>query len=205
MNKLKTKLYIDYDCVLVNFMDAYINYMNSKYNLHIENEDITTYDYMRMHYSLGKNFWEIGTEYDKAQPFPGAIEFFNSIVELFDYVTIVTTTRVDLVQIKENHIWTYFDNNYQIKHVSSGVEKYIHTFDGIFIDDFILSVLNHSYVNKSPGIIFNYEEKYHHANVKLNNKSLAEDIYKIKADNLYYATNYMQLYQLLRELINENI
>lgn len=200
-------IYLDYDSTLVDFNSAWVKFIQNNINESFLLSNIETYD-QRVHndddmHKLARRFWKIKDQYDTVKPFDGALNFVDLLQKSGHIVNICTSTSNGTHDFKTNHI---LDNFYgilkhtDIIHVSNTCLKWQYTRDGILIDDFILPVLNHVFSNRLPGIVFNYSEMHPHANVTLNDKSFADNVYKIDSTNLYYSTNYDQLFDMIKYL-----
>lgn len=152
------KVYLDYDCVLVDFYKAWCKWINEQLILKGSTlfparvEDITFWEYLPTRYGDWVNeFWRSPGAYDNhVLPFPGAYEFVDELKKENE-VTVVTYSHAEMQDEKERHIIKHFDLP-----VIHAQYKHLHTKDGVLVDDYRVNIIDHVANNQMPGVLFSY-------------------------------------------------
>ena len=161
------KIFIDYDTTLINLIDPWIKWINEKYQVSLQTDDINRWYYLGDVFGAEANdFWKSEkynhyTDRDIYKPYSGAVDFFHTVQNIFgqDNVYIISSSRDHHVAEKIEHAKYYFDikpsNFIPVKN-----KKYALTKNGILIDDYPLHVMEHIHYNNHAGIVFNYENRF---------------------------------------------
>lgn len=161
MNKSDIRLSVDFDSVLVDFMEPWFDWLIHKRitNFKFNASHALSYDWLCKQFGpvVYDYFREDPFEtYTKVQMFPGAKEFLNWCFDNFEHVEIVTHSDQDTTaQAKLDYVKTYFDTK-SIKFFSKMDEKFKHTSDSILIDDYPLHCVKHIVHNDRPAILFDW-------------------------------------------------
>ncbi len=166
------KAYIDLDNTLVNTVDSWIEFINSKENINLTLEDIHTYPWLSMKFKdengkgIYDHYWESGDEYciydGKIKPHTGSQEFIDELKSMFgkENVHIVTMALDGIERFKNKFIKHYFKidpENIHYYHNKYDVTKKLGS--GILLDDY--QKHTRSFVtNGSPSILFTNNGKY---------------------------------------------
>lgn len=189
------KIYIDLDSVLANIDSVWCNWMNQELGINIKPEDILFWDYPKMLYgNIVSEFWNLETIYEDCAIFEGAIEFIDSLKELYgkENIIVISAKYDSLIEAKNEWIERWLGDTLAI-HES---QKFKFTKDGILIDDRFENVVLHVTENNKPGILFNYNNKY----CWVSNFALSAANYGIT-----YLTDYTNVLEFLKkEIKNEN-
>ncbi len=200
------KVFIDYDTTLVNLIDPWVAWINKKYNVTISSNDINRW------YFLGEvfgreadDFWRSKkynhyTNKEILQPFEGAVEFFQTIQNMFgvESTFIVSSTRDHHKEEKIEHAKHFFDID-ATQFIPVNKEKYHITKDGILIDDYPLHVMEHVKYNNQKGIVFNLDNRFgwcRRCNYSMD-KTLKDFTHVVEDEKFSIATSYEKI---LKEL-----
>lgn len=106
------KIGIDIDCVLNDLVEKWILYLNTKYDLNVTYDDITTYEMIKHFPELTieqiyeplylTDFWE------SLVPRKDSIHYLKKLVDEGHTIKLITATVVENMQIKCDWILKYF-------------------------------------------------------------------------------------------------
>lgn len=180
-------IYIDLDSTLCNFISGINNEINRILGLAIpiQDSDIISYDYYQKQFGEWvKSIWSSKGFYNNIIPFEGAVDFIN-ILKLKYNVIIITSSAKQIELEKEQFVYKYF-GNLEVIHSHN---KYEYTKNSILIDDYIKNIAEHTFRNDSPGILFNFKNRYPYADINYNN--LSENLKEyLKINKTYYSDSY---------------
>lgn len=187
------KIYVDFDCVLVNTNDVWLNWVNSKYDKNYVLSDIKYYHFIIDQIGIEVLDWWFNPDNyinDYISPFPGAENFIRDLQNEYgkDNIFIATHSHPNIINSKEKYISEIFNINK--KNIIQTPDKWNYTDDGILIDDFIRNILIHKAINKKPGILFNYDGKYLWADKQIQSNLIE--------NNPLYAEKYSEVITLLK-------
>ena len=161
------KIFIDYDTTLINLIDPWIKWINEKYQVSLQTDDINRWYYLGDVFGAEANdFWKSEkynhyTDRDVYKPYNGAVDFFHTVQNIFgrENVYIISSSRNHHIAEKIEHAKYYFSID-PSNFISVKDKKYVLTKNGILIDDYPLHVMEHIHYNNHPGIVFNYENRF---------------------------------------------
>lgn len=150
---------LDFDDCLYNLMELNVKYIEEKYG--VPNVHRTIKNYYEIYHKypdIGPDLWNHPENYIMGNMFNGAIDFYNTLVDLYgvDAIQIVTSSMENIIEPKEKMIRERFGIHCDIKHsIFNKISKHELTGNTLLVDDHVDNVINHLEFNDSPGIIFN--------------------------------------------------
>jgi len=195
------KIYIDYDSTLINFIGPWLSWVNNKYKVTLQSNDINRWYFLGEVFGKEADYFWRSKQYnhyaDKTflQPYQGAKDFFQTMQKQFEEknVIIISSTKEHHKIEKLEHAQYYFGvKQEQFIPINGSQEKYTFTKDGILIDDYSLDIMKHVSHNQQKGFVFNYDNKYGWC--KKNNfvldKYLSKFMHVVDDRNFHIATSY---------------
>jgi 5'(3')-deoxyribonucleotidase len=122
---MKSRVAIDVDGVLGNFLAPCLEMFSEHYDLHLRPEDLTQWDFVGAHLTAAqaKEFWtKIGAPgfHRRIQPYEGAVEGLRELSRLA-HVYIVTAPLADA------STWTYERDTWLAEHFEISRSAIVHT------------------------------------------------------------------------------
>jgi hypothetical protein len=144
---------------------------------------------LRDYYGVHANdYWYTGKSYELIRPLHGAVQFFKKLNQHFKVVIVTMNLPAHIHIEKQKHAMHYFGiRQNQMIHVEPPFNKYLHTKDGVLVDDHSGLIQGHIENTGMHGIVFNHDRKHGWA------KQLPHRL-------CLYETNFNSLYQTICNL-----
>lgn len=154
------KIFLDFDSTLNNIVNPWLDWIYDKFGERVLSEELTSYDFLERKFGYhATTFWKTPGVYDKVQPLFGALEFVESLRQMnVDEIKIITSSPEGMQDEKNSYLKRVF--GFDSCDVIHSFEKFKHTSNSILVDDYDKHILTHISNNKSPGILFNFKNKY---------------------------------------------
>lgn len=181
---------LDFDDMMYDLMCLNIKYVKEKYNVDII-KDINSYYYIWENYpTIMEDLWNHPENYVKGELIPGALEFYNKLVDILgvEKIQIVTSSMPDII-VEKNKMIKSLGIECDVVHsiFNGSFPKSFYTYGTVLIDDHTKNVYEHIYKNSYYGIVFNHMRLPY---IKEN----------AKKDNLKYAETYEELLDILKHI-----
>lgn len=154
------KIFVDYDSTLNNLDDAWVKWVNEKYNQNITRSHIEHWDWMEDYFGIEANdFFKDPKIYsdDVIVPISGSQNFMFSLCYEYgaENVFIITASANGTTNSKDNHIVEYYNGfGFLRENIIHTHDKHEYTKEGIIIDDAVHQVESHCINNNKLGIVF---------------------------------------------------
>lgn len=151
---------LDFDDVLYDLHSLNEKYMQQTYYSQFKKETIKSHTELYEKFpSIKQELWNNPTEYCKGKLLPGALEFYQELVNTFgeNNIQIVTNSLPDVIVAKTQMIRN-FGINCLVIHEK---DKYKHTAGTILIDDYYLNIQEHINYTDGYGILANINRLAH--------------------------------------------
>lgn len=151
---------LDFDDVLYDLHSLNEKYMQQTYYSQFKKETIKSHTELYEKFpSIKQELWNNHTEYCRGKLLPGALEFYQELVNTFgeNNIQIVTNSLPDVIVAKTQMIRN-FGINCLVIHEK---DKYKHTAGTILIDDYYLNIQEHINYTDGYGILANINRLAH--------------------------------------------